>query len=202
MRQRRSIGILAIVLLALVGLSTPVAASTYNWRQANFWALSHAQDQQPSFNGCAWFVSQALWAGGMTKSKAWTNAGVRPGKIWLPGTKAATVAEELYNHLKKQSGVKVLQITDRYNPRKTSVPEARPSDVIAYDWDGNGHVDHVSLVVNMAPNNYPVVSEWGSAPDGKISPYQYRGWSWSENHGKWQKQVYPAVRAYLVMIRQ
>lgn len=201
MRQRRSIGILAIVLMALVGLSTPAVASTYNWKRANFWALSHAQDQQPGFNGCAWFVSQALWAGGMAKSKAWTDAGVRPGKTWLPGTKTATVAEELYNHLKKKAGVKDLEITDRYDPRKTAVPEVRPGDVIAYDWDGNGHVDHVSLVVNVAPNSYPVVSEWGSTPDGKVSPYQFRGWSWSENHDRWQKQVHPKVHAYLLMIR-
>ena len=203
MSRCRSMGILAIVLMALLGLSAPVNASTYDWRKANFWALSHAQDQQPGFNGCAWFVSNALWVGGMPKSKTWTDAGGQPSKKvgWLPGTNTARLAEELYNYLKKQPGVKLLQITDRYDPRKTAVPEARPSDVVAYDWDGNGHVDHVSLVVTLAPNSYPVVSEWGSAPDGKVSPYQYRGWSWSQNNGRWQKQVHPGVRAYLLMIR-
>lgn len=164
------------------------------------WALLHAQDNQPGFNGCAWFVSNALWAGGLTQNDQWHNKGVRIGTPPLPGTKTATVAEDLYNHL-KQRGMRVLQITDRYNPKSTSVPEARPGDVIAYDWDSNGHVDHISMVVNIAPGSYPEVSEWGSAPNGKVSPYERRGWSWSASHAKWQKQVQPRVRAYLVLIR-
>lgn len=199
-RFKKCLFVLTTSLLVLAGIQYPVSAASYNLQQASKWAAAHAQDDQPNFNGCAWFVSKALWQAGLRADNTWHGKGYRPGFPPLPGTKTATVAEELYNHLKGTKGLRVLEISDRYDPRRTSVPEARPGNVIAYDWEGDGHINHVSLVTGIAPGNYPEVSEWGSAPDGKKSPYQKRGWSWSANSNKWQRAVHPGVRAYLVRL--
>lgn len=87
---------------------------------------------------------------------------------------------------------------------QNNVPKAKKGDVIAYDWTGDGSIDHLALVVGHANNNpqYPLVAEWGI--DGsKPAPYNQRGWTWSKKNNEWLQdgEGQQDVRAYLLHIR-
>jgi hypothetical protein len=80
------------------------------------------------------------------------------------------------------------------------MPEAEIGDVIVYDWEGDGVSDHAAIITNIAPGQYPEVSEW-SAYDGRNpAPYVRRGWTWSERSQLWLQQKFPRISAFLLHI--
>jgi cell wall-associated NlpC family hydrolase len=81
---------------------------------------------------------------------------------------------------------------------KNAASLARPGDLIGYDWSGDGHIDHLAIIVRIAPGQYPEISEWGV--EHPRSSYQKRGWSYSIKHGTWIPHVpqYARVMAWLL----
>lgn len=175
--------------------TTPPPNPSYNRTAAVNWAIAHAQDPQGSGTLCAWFVSNALWAGGMSQTSS-----------WQAHTYAATFVDGLVHYLEAHYSVTQTDITS--NLTTNAVPQAEPGDIIFYDWnDGGTTFDHMSFVVDIAPGQYPEVSEWGQFnfnPWDKIhnprSPYVKRGWTWSAMHHEWLQQEHPGMRAYLLHI--
>lgn len=51
----------------------PIPTPQYNRTAAINWALAHAEDPQPYTSMCTWFVSNALWAGGLPQTPLWNN---------------------------------------------------------------------------------------------------------------------------------
>lgn len=168
----------------------------YDRGLAVWWALQYARDLQPKYpdSGCTWFVSQAMWAGRMPQSERWRDPIV--GRI----PRVATYAEDLYWYLRDELHATVIPLNARLAPGKNAVPEAQVGDLIAYDWEGDGHVSHMSIIVHMSPGFYPDVAEWGTADGpGTRSSYAWRGWTWSENQHKWLQEVYgDKVTPYLI----
>jgi hypothetical protein len=170
---------------------------TYNRSAAVEWAKAHATDPQGSGTLCTWFVSQALWAGGMPQTAGWE-----------PGTSSSTWVENLVDYLRANDSVSWTDITSDLTTN--AVPAAQPGDIIVYDWnDGGTQLDHMSFVVDIASGQYPEVSEWGqfdftTHPWYKItrpsSPYVERGWTWSAMQGEWLQQEHPGMQAYLLHI--
>lgn len=202
--------VLFITVMCVLGLQAPVNASGgYDGNRAAAWAIAHAQDSQPGFNGCAWYASQALWIGGMSEDAYWNGHDVFRGLYrgdW--GTRDATLASDLFNYLKYSEKALVIPLAgyharyDRFAPGQSAVPEARLGDLIAYDWDGDGEVTHMSVVVHISAGNYPDVAEWGTAGGaGMRAAYVWRGWTWSENGHAWLRERYPRVTAYLLHIQ-
>lgn len=75
----------------------PSVSQPYNRWKAIYWALNHAQESQPAFfASCTWFVSKALWAGGITPDAQWNSEG-RRGLV-VPGTSTATAASHLTDY--------------------------------------------------------------------------------------------------------
>lgn len=206
-RLVRLVTAMAVAAMCLLGLAVPASAdSGYDGNRAAMWALIHAQDKQPGFQGCTWFASQALWAGGLEPNSNW-NGGFDATQdrgtmnLFIPGTRTARLAHELYSYLVYFEGADVVPLRDRLAPGDSAVPEARPGDLMAYDWDGDRYIDHFAVVVHIGENYYPDVAEWGTAPslDG-YSSYQMRGWSWSANHDKWLAKANPRMAVYLLEI--
>jgi hypothetical protein len=55
----------------------------------------------------------------------------------------------------------------RWHPPGMSVSEARPGDIIVYDFDDNGSLNHAGLVVGFASGTqYPEISQWGNVDAG------------------------------------
>jgi hypothetical protein len=167
------------------------------------WALEHAQDAQLEqtvelWSGCTWFVSQALWAAGLPQTQAWNAEGGHSGLNRIPGTVAATAVDEfLPNLLAMYPSTSVVELgSDRFHGN--AVPEAEVGDVIAYDWEGDGDPDHVSIVTSISDGDYPNVAEWGTNKTGHLtSGYDERGWTWSEKHHEWLQEESPGVTATL-----
>lgn len=186
--------------------ATPAAPGlSYNRTAAAKWGKDHARDTPPMPSACTWFVSKALWAGGLPKSDTWTSAG-HNGRRQRPGSQTAWYAPAFVDYIRKTFPRSTYTAL---NLRGNKVPAARPGDVIAYAWDGGASasntkaIDHLSLVVNIASGQYPEVSEWSvsdAGPWGRPTEYTKRGWTWSQKSHTWLQRKSPKVQAFLLHI--
>jgi hypothetical protein len=173
-----------------------VSNEPYNRDAAVQWALNNAQAVRGNaFADCTWFVSQALWAGGLHQTSYWNSYESRQGSVLSqPGTDIARGADDLEKYLQRRFPITKEGLLAAF--RTNAVPDARPGDVIVYDWDSDGIFDHLAFVVSIAPGQYPEVAEWGTVPVWE--PYQKRGWTYSALHNNWLQQDYPGVTAELL----
>lgn len=171
---------------------------SFNRSAAVSWALAHAKDKQYSGTLCTWFVSQALWAGGVASTSTWNTT----------SKGSAVYVDQFVNYAKSQMSASWIDITSNLSTNK--VPQAVAGDVIVYNWNDGGDVlDHMSLVVNIADGQYPQIAEWGQLDfsthpwykvSGGQSPYVVRGWTYSEMHHMWLQKEHPGMKAYLLHI--
>lgn len=183
----------------------PVAApaSLLNRNVAVAWARIHARDRPPYPASCTWFVSQALWAGGLPKTAEWTSAGSHGRFQKRPGTAAAWAVTNFVGYMLRQYPSSTF---GQINFTTNKVPAAVPGDVIAYDWDGDtsgsnrSGLDHLSIVTSIQPGQYPEVSEWSIFDGTEPTTYTSRGWTWSQKSRQWLQKSYPKVKAYLLHI--
>ena len=180
-------------------------AVSYNRAAAASWATQHARDTPPADSACTWFVSQALWAGGLPTSASWTSAG-HHGLRRRSGSQTAWYTPDFVQYIRSTFPRSTYTAL---NFKNNSVPAARPGDVIVYSWNGGASVsnthglDHAALVVDIATNQYPEVSEWSISdlgPLGRPSSYTKRGWTWSAKSHTWLQSKYAAVQAFLLHI--
>jgi uncharacterized protein YraI len=176
----------------------------YDRNAAMHWALAHARDPQAYGAMCTWFVSNALWAGGLPKTSVWTDVGRYTS---APGTKTAWVVKSLLSYIQQNFGVEPVDITP--NLRTNAVPQAQIGDIVVYDWGQGEGMSHLALVTGIASGSYPLVSEMGQydmnplhAALNKIihirSSYVSRGWTYSKVTPGWLQEKYPHMKAYLV----
>lgn len=173
--------------------ATSIPNPMYNRSAAVAWALAHAQDPQTNGELCTKFVSEALWAGGLPQTSQWNNnGGYRSGVTWFDGTQTANIVKSFLDYIRAHYSNAWIAL-GKMSSSNNNVPAAEIGDIIAYDWDGNGTIDHLAFIVGAAQGNpqYPLVAEWGQFADYGIidtlhnprSPYVERGWTWSEiNH--------------------
>lgn len=168
----------------------------YNRDAAVQWALNNAQAIRGNmFADCTWFVSQGLWAGGLSQTSWWNSYAKRQGAVLSqPGTDIARGAPNLVRYLQERFPISKQVLDDEFT--SNALPIAQPGDIIAYDWTNDGVIDHLAIVVNIAPGDYPEVSEWGT--QAVWEPYAKRGWTWSELHHQWLRQNNPNVTAQLL----
>jgi hypothetical protein len=203
MARHHRVAVLLAALLSFAGLgslTSPRAAASvnpgYDRTAAVHWALENAQDSQGASGLCTWFVSNALWAGGLPRAQNWQQ-----------GTYDATNVPGLVSYLEAHYSVTWTDITRDLTTN--AVPQAELGDIIVYSWHGNGTLDHMAFVVGFAPGDYPEVSEWGQfnfIPDvwdylfNPRSPYVERGWTYSGVNHAWLQTIYPGMKAYLLHI--
>ena len=180
----------------------------YDRSAAVSWALAHAKDPQAYGAMCTWFVSNALWAGGFTKTAAWTDQGHYRS---APGTKIAWWLPDFLPYIQSNYSTSLKDITS--DLRTNAVPQAEAGDMILYDW-GDGHgISHVAFIVDIASGQYPEVSEMGQFDFGLLdaainkivhvrSPYVKRGWTWSAINNNWLQSdpKHRGMKAYLLHI--
>lgn len=177
----------------------------YDRNAAVDWARAHAMEMPPQYGripACTWFVSQALWAGGLPQDGTWNATDARAHSGGTDGTLTAWAANELTGYLLDTYDTVQVPMSFTGN----AVPEAVVGDVVAYDWDSDGTVDHLAFVTGIAEGQYPEVSEWGVGQWGVpgvvegLGPagYTSRGWTYSDNHGRWLQDDHPDVSASLI----
>lgn len=167
------------------------------------WAMAHARDTPPDPAACTWFVSQALWAGGLPKTSEWTSAGSHGLLQKRPGTVAAWAVPNFVNYILKQYPRSTFTQLDLV---ANKVPAAQPGDVIAYDWYGKSttknrsNLQHLSVVTSIQSGEYPEVAEWSISDGDQPTPYVSRGWTWSSKTHQWLQKEFPQVQAFLLHI--
>jgi hypothetical protein len=173
----------------------PLANAFYNRSAAVNWALAHARDLQETGALCTVFVSRALNNGGFAQTQSWRPA---------PDARAWSWVADFKTYFRSSSNASTTWTDITTNFTTNAVPQALPGDVIIYDWTGDGALDHMAFVVDIAPGQYPEVSEMGTAGASRIFPrnssYQKRGWTWSANDNNWLQAnpEYQGMRAYLL----
>ena len=178
----------------------------YDPEAAVDWARAHYNDPARYGNtNCTWFVSQALWAGGLPKDADWTDLSFDPMKVYpgnVPGpTSSARFAYALAAYLNNHG------LTSKHSELSWSDNTAGNADIgdlIFYDlnYDDKYTQEHVAIVTGFSRNSdgtvYPLVTQQGQAD---------KGWSWGTYEGKegWIQEVYPTKasqpRAFLLKIR-
>ena len=188
---------IAVVGLA-VGVSPPASADLDPMTRMQ--AVHYAQallDAPYNFeNDCTYYVSQALWLGGMEPTADWTPKTSDPSKLashapWNnPGpSKVAADADDFKKYMERSHTAIVKKITWSDN----TAAGAELGDVIAYDWDGpaDGHIDHLAIVTSFTDDHHPNVSQHSPTR-------QDRYWSWDPDGKNWIEFTHPGSRASLI----
>ncbi len=166
-----------------VPVATPVK---YNRQAAISWALAHVYDKERyALDDCTWYVSQALWAGSLPKSGSWTDVAL---PLLKPNFNAVN-ADGLKNYLVNESRQATIQ---QLSWGQNGVAQAQLGDLIAYDWNADGKVDHM-MIITAFSGQYPLVS-------GHSVAAKNQGWTWSNSYGTWYQSKFPKSRVYLVHI--
>lgn len=189
----------------------------YNADSAAAYALEAVKETQPFDEACTWFVSNALWAGGLPEDDTW-NENTSHGVIWNFGQGSPTAADvNLFaQYILQKYPASYLAPLD-LSPGASAWPVAL-GDVVVYVWDGDSnwltdgdHNTHTALITHIEDSGYPDVSEWGDAGDGNISPDAaspgntwagYRGFTWSAMANEWlqQESNYSNMTAFVLHI--
>lgn len=151
---------LAAALLAISSASTDFAASGYNGAAAAAYADTYWKTYNPAWpsfanNGgdCANFVSQALYAGGVSMRLSPPNSGnaawfmLKVKRHWsyaLPWINAQDNSVFALQHL---AGVTQVASYFGIAPGQTVADNASQGDIVLYDFNNDGVYDHESIVV-------------------------------------------------------
>lgn len=136
------------------GSNNPVTgacpARIFNPTGAALWAINHYTDPDGMWLSadCTYFVSKAWWASGLPRTSSWTDG---DPNSWSPrnpngATFNASVADGFKNYVVNNGLATINQVS--YSD--STAGGAQLGDVIAYDWDSNGVVDHVAIVINYS----------------------------------------------------
>jgi hypothetical protein len=139
----------------------------YNRMQAVQYAALWWAGRNPLFryfhDDCTNFISQALLAGGLPmevtgrRDRGWWYLG--PNEQW---SFSWAVAHSLRWYLESSGRAEV----------RPSARDLQFGDVIAYDWNGDGAIQHNTLVVGFDPDGEPLVAAHTVAAWGRPWPYR------------------------------
>ena len=169
----------------------------YDRQVAVAWALANVDSKNRYDEDCTWFVSKALWAGGIPETDDW-----KYDDEFLRGNPPinARVADELKNYLVNETHHATIK---ELSWSQNDVPDAQVGDLIAYDLYGSssdkpadGFVDHIAIITSF-DGQYPRVT----AHTNRVKD---QGWTYSEyakyGQGDWVENQYKGSRAYLIHI--
>lgn len=121
---------------------------------------------------CTNYISQCLFAGGApinytgTRDSGWWYKGYVGGReAW---SYSWTVAAALERHLRTSRNGLRGEVLDR--PEQLQL-----GDVILYDWDGNGHFQHSTIVTAFDAGGMPLVN-------AHTTPSRHRYWDYKNSH--------------------
>lgn len=166
----------------------------YDRQKAVKWALDNVNTAPRFKQDCTWYVSQALWKGGLPESDLWKSSN-KP--FWFNPPKASANANEFKEYLVNKAKYATIR---ELSWSQNDVPEAEVGDIILYDLnepDGDagpvdGFVDHAVIITGFS-GKYPLVS-------GHTNAVRNQGWTYSNTNDKFIEQVVPGSRVYLLHI--
>lgn len=168
-----------------------IRETAYDRVAAAEWAYAHVDDEVRYSQDCTWFVSQALWAGGMSKTDEWTdsswNFNDQASRRDFPGPSKAAAHADYFKEYMVANWATYIDIDWSDN----TAGGAEVGDVIAYDWDGDGKINHVALVTSVNEQGYPSITQHTPAQKDRY-------WSWSDSGNDWIEFASPGATAHLI----
>ena len=166
----------------------------YDRQKAVKWALDNVNATPRFDDDCTWYVSQALWKGGLPESDLWKSSN-KP--FWFNPPKASANANEFKEYLVNKAKYATIR---ELSWSQNDVPEAEVGDIILYDFNEpggdvgpvDGFVDHAVIITGFS-GKYPLVS-------GHTNAVRNQGWTYSNTNDKFIEQVVPGSRVYLLHI--
>lgn len=144
-------------------------------RYAELW-WNRNNPSYPKFEvDCTNFVSQCLHAGGI----AMEFTGQRNKGWWVQGKSNWSFSWSVAHSLM----IYLLGANTKSNTKgelKNSAHELLVGDIICYDWDGNGHFQHNTVVVAKDPNGMPLVNAHTINSRHRYWDYQ-DSYAWTKN---------------------
>lgn len=147
-------------LLAVSAPSTGFAASGYNGAAAAAYADTYWQKYNPAWpsfansgGDCTNFVSQALYAGGITMRLSPPNSGnaawfmVKVKRHWSYAVPWVNAQDNGIFALQHLPGVTQVASVYGIAPGQTAADNATQGDLVLYDWTNDGVFDHEAIVV-------------------------------------------------------
>ncbi|MEV7574342.1 amidase domain-containing protein [Pseudarthrobacter sp. NPDC089323] len=195
------------VILGPSAQAAGAAGARYNRQKAVAWAKkNYTGEYKFKYSNCTYFVSQALWNGGLPKSPDWNSETLNPWKMadkknnFGGPTKAAAHADTFKNYMKDQRLGSLRELSFGEN----NVRDVELGDIIFYDWDNgaDGFVDHAMMVTGFSKDSnssykYPLLT-------GQSRSVTDMGWTWSKAKNGWIAENYAGkkdgARAYLLHI--
>ena len=170
MRKRKLQRILSVVLSVVLFISIPCSGLAYSGSSAIEYSDRWALDRNPAYRSvdsdCANFVSQCLYAGGFPQTDEWYyDWAYNYSDSWYG-------ADSLKNYLKYTYGAR--QLVSKWTNDGVGSSYAYVNDssnlvgngreVVFYDWDGDGTMNHASFCVGT-----------GYDQEIGVPTYSYRG---------------------------
>lgn len=199
--RRRVLALISVVIVSVGGL--PATAFAYNggaaasW--ADQWALSVEPYGVPTFSDdCTNFVSMSLHYGGGYPERQGSNIGPTSNDtywymavvgIWV-WSNSWTVAQDQYNfqHWKIPGGTNEGSVNAGSNGSNFEYPYTPNSvvtgDEIFYDWNSDGHLDHMSIQVGIGKD--PTSGWSGNYVDQHTTNRFHAFWSLFPYNTQWQ----------------
>ncbi|MBD8500733.1 amidase domain-containing protein [Paenibacillus arenosi] len=164
----------------VLGHSKPANLTPYRREMAVEYAELYWNEPNPQFLqfevDCTNYVSQCLFAGGAPmnytgkRELGWWYRGMIADREAWSYSWAVSNSLEIYLTY-NQSGLRAIAVD---HPK-----ELKLGDVILYDWDGNGHYQHSSIVTSFDLNGMPLVNAHTTNSRHRYWDYQ-DSYAWTE----------------------
>jgi hypothetical protein len=189
----------AVSVFALLALSLAIAASAfgYDGAAAAVYADTYWQNYNsawPSFansgGDCANFVSQALYAGGITMrtppaysgDAAWYMR--RSNHRWTYSLPWINVQHQSVFALQYLAGVTQVASYYAVAPGQTVAAHASQGDVVLYDWNNDNTYDHEAIVVASDGANPDGTANWDLV-DAHTNNRHHAYWTLAQYNANW-----------------
>jgi hypothetical protein len=197
--MHRKLPVLALSVLVLVfaSLAFASAAFAYNGASAATYADTYWQTYNPAWpsfansgGDCTNFVSQALYAGGISMRTSPTYSGnaawymVKKRNRWSYAAPWVNAQDQSIFMLQYLAGV--TQVASYYGlaPGMTAGDHAEQGDVALYDWNNDGVYDHEAIVTASDGTNPDGTTNWDLV-DAHTNNRYHAYWTLAQYNASW-----------------
>jgi len=188
---------LSVLVLVLASLALASAAFAYSGAAAAAYADTYWQNYNPAWpsfansgGDCTNFVSQALYAGGISMRPSPTYSGdaawylVKKKNRWSYAGSWVNAQHQSIFMLQHLPGVTQVAAYYGLAPGATAADQAEQGDVVLYDWNNDGVYDHEAIVTASDGTNPDGTNNWDLV-DAHTNNRYHSYWTLAQYNASW-----------------
>jgi hypothetical protein len=197
MHRRLSVLALSVLVLVFASLALTSAAFAYSGAAAAAYADTYWQTYNPAWpsfansgGDCTNFVSQALYAGGISMRTSPTYSGnaawymVKKRNRWSYAAPWVNAQDQSIFLLQYLPGVTKVASYYGLAPGATAADHAEQGDVILYDWNNDGVFDHEAILTASDGTNPDGTTNWDLV-DAHTNNRYHAYWTLAQYNASW-----------------